>query len=276
MDLISAAAEGPLYNFHSHTQFCDGRAPMEEFARAAAEAGFRHYGFSPHSPVPIESPCNMAESDVTVYLAEVKRLREIYAPAGLHLYAGMEIDYLSDCWGPAHPYFRQLPLDYRIGSVHFIPSDSGMIDIDGSYANFKIKMERYFDGDIRHVVESFYRQSEAMIEAGGFDIIGHFDKIGHNAGHYREGIESESWYAALVDRLIDSIIASGLVVELNTKAWTDHGRMFPGRRWLHRLAEARVPVLVNSDAHFPALIDASRSEGLAMLREAGFDDPYSR
>lgn len=273
MDLIPLTFDSPLYNFHSHTQFCDGRAPMEAFAQAAFIAGFTHYGFSPHSPVPIESPCNMSADDVPVYLAEAERLRELYLDTPLKLYTAMEIDYLGEDWGPAHRYFRDLPLDYRIGSVHFIPSDSGMVDVDGSFKNFQVKMEKYFANDIRHVVETFYRQSTAMIEAGGFDIIGHFDKIGHNAGHFRDGIESEKWYENLVNDLIDLIIETGVTVELNTKAWADHRRMFPNRKWLRRLAESKVPILVNSDAHYPELINASRDLGFSMLRDAGFDIP---
>lgn len=265
IDLISLASEGNLYNFHSHTQFCDGRADMEQFVRAAISAGFRHYGFSPHSPVPIESPCNMDMMDVPVYFAEVERLRGLCQGTSLQLYAGMEIDYLGENWGPATPYFKRLPLDYRIGSVHFIPSDDGMIDVDGNFESFQDKMKRHFAGDIRHVVESFYRQSTNMIEAGGFDIIGHFDKIGHNAGHYRESIESEPWYESLINDLIDRIIDAGLIVEINTKAWEGHRRMFPSRKWLRRLTEADVPILVNSDAHYPELINASRDIALSWL-----------
>ena len=36
-----------LYNFHSHTQFCDGRAAMHDFVVAAIEQGFTDYGFRP-------------------------------------------------------------------------------------------------------------------------------------------------------------------------------------------------------------------------------------
>lgn len=274
MDLIRLTADSRLYNFHSHTQFCDGRATMEQFARAAVEARFAHYGFSPHSPLSIPSPCNMSVDDVKPYLDEVKRLQKIYADTPTQFYASMEIDYLNDEWGPAIDYFRNLPLDYRIGSVHFIPNQDGeFVDIDGSYSNFAIKMGRYFHDDIRYVVETFYNQSHKMIEAGGFDIIGHFDKIGHNAGHYRDGIESEAWYKSLVDGLIDHIIGSGLIVELNTKAWTDHHRMFPGERWLPALAKSGIGIVVNSDAHYTELINASRSDGFDMLERAGFHLP---
>lgn len=253
-----------LYNFHSHTQFCDGRADMAAFAEAAAESGFLHYGFSPHSPIPVQSPCNMSFERVEEYLKEFRRLRDEYA-GKLNLYCSMEIDYLGSDWGPSNPYFDTLPLDYRIGSVHFIPSAEGMVDVDGRFESFKGKMERFFANDIKAVVNSFYTQTNAMISAGGFNIIGHFDKIGHNADHFAPGIESQKWYEALVNDTIDNIIASGIAVEINTKALADHHRFFPVVKYWRRLIDSGVTIVVNSDAHYPELINAGRNEALEIL-----------
>ena len=47
------------YNLHAHSQFCDGRDTMEEIARGANEAGMKYLAFTPHSPLPIYSSCNM-------------------------------------------------------------------------------------------------------------------------------------------------------------------------------------------------------------------------
>lgn len=264
IDFKEITKDTHLYNFHSHTQFCDGRAAMAEFAQAAARSGFRHYGFSPHSPVPIQSPCNMSFEQVEEYLAEFRRLKSEYA-GELNLYCSMEIDYLGSEWGPSNPYFTSLPLDYRIGSVHFIPSSQGMIDVDGRFESFKGKMERYFDNDIEAVVRSFYAQTNDMISAGGFDIIGHFDKIGHNADHFLPGIESEKWYVNLVNDTIDNIIGSGVAVEINTKALADHHRFFPAPAYWKRLIDSGVTIVVNSDAHYPELINAGREEAIGML-----------
>ena len=267
MDFLATIADSELYNFHSHTQFCDGRASIEMFAREVVAQGFSHYGFSPHSPIPIESSCNMLKVDVPVYLEEVNRIKDEYGDKTI-FYASMEIDYLGKDWGSSHEYFQSLPLDYRIGSVHFIPSQKGeMIDIDGSFENFDRKMSRYFAGDIRYVVETFYAQSIEMVNAGGFDLIGHFDKIGNNASHYCPGIEDEPWFQQLVTELIDAIIAKKLTIEINTKAWDKHNRFFPHTRYWKRLIDAQVPIIINSAAHYPHLINANRSEAISLLKE---------
>lgn len=266
LNLKSLLGDSRRYTLHSHTEFCDGRAQMEAFAREASARHFTHYGFSPHSPVPIVSPCNMHRENVPRFFAEIDRIRRVHGSESVQFLASMEIDYLGGDWGPSHDYFQSLPLDYRIGSVHFIPSQQGdLIDIDGHFDSFSRKMTQHFHHDIRYVVETFYSRSIEMVDAGGFDIIGHLDKIGHNASHYSPGIENESWYCALADDLVDHIIESGITVELNTKAFREHGRFFPSPRLLQRLVNASVSIVVNSDAHVPALIDASRDEGFQLL-----------
>lgn len=268
IDFKQITATTNRYNFHSHTQFCDGHATMAQFAQAAVNAGFKHWGFTPHSPVPIDSPCNMRADKVAAYLDEVRRLNELYRDK-TQFYAAMEVDYLGDHWGPSHPFFTSLGLDYIIGSIHFIPTPSGeLVDVDGSPSSFMEKMERFFDNDIRYVVDTFFDASLAMIDKGGFDIIGHFDKIGRNATHHSPGIEDEKWYRERVNELIDSIVASGITVEINTKAHPDIGRFFPHQRYWKRLRDAGVTIVVDSDAHRTELIDASRHEALEMLCNA--------
>ncbi len=266
MDIPQLISGTRQYTLHSHTQFCDGKATMAAMAEAAVAAGMKIYGFTPHSPLCIPSPCNMKESDVESYLAEVQEIARSHAGTGCRFLAGMEIDYLNPEWGPATEYFQAMPLDFRIGSVHFIPDQSGeYVDIDGSFKNFRRKMSDHFHGDIEYVVETFFAQSRAMLAAGGFDILGHLDKIGQNASYYAPGIEDGIHYSTLADEYINLIIDSGITIELNTKARRQYGRFFPGVRYLPKLVKAGVHIAVNSDAHTPEGITASRDEAFAIL-----------
>ena len=208
IDFQKITRETDLYNLHTHTQYCDGHAPMEEFVTEAIAMGFTHLGFTPHSPVSVESPCNMTREQVSEYFDEINRLRSVYGDR-INLYTSMEIDYLSVGDGPADEYFRQLPLDFRIGSVHFIPAIDNpgeMVDIDGKFPAFKARMTKHFDCDIVYVVKTFFSQMMAMVEEGGFDIVGHMDKIGFNASQYLNGIDEEPWYDKLVIDLFENIM----------------------------------------------------------------------
>lgn len=66
------------------------------------------------------------------------------------------------------------------------------------------------------------------------------------------------------------------MVEINTKKYNACGVFFPNREHFGLLRELRIPVLVNSDAHRPELIDDGRHEAMAALREAGIREVIER
>lgn len=256
---------GNDYNLHSHTQFCDGRADMDTMARAAFESGLRLYGFSPHSPICVESGCNMTKESVAEYIGETDRLKELYENR-VRILTGMEIDFISEDFGPHIDYFYMLPLDYRIGSVHFIPSQDGMpIDIDGSYERFAKNMKNAFHDDLRYVVEKYFEQELIMIERGGFDILGHLDKVAANAARHDPAIEDQHWYMSLVRDTVEAAVSAGILIEINTKSYLRDGRFFPARQWWPVLKEKGATLLINSDAHYPDKIKSGRAEALTLL-----------
>ena len=244
-------------NLHSHTQFCDGRSTMEDMILAARAEGFTVWGFSPHAPIGIDSPCNMSEEDFEIYLAEVDKLRKKYPD--IEIKAGVEADYLGESDGPMK--FQGKGLDYIIGSVHFVANQEGVYyDIDGSPERFKQRLETVFGNDLDYVVKEFWKQTCDMMERGGLDIVGHIDKIAHNASTIRPLIEQESSYRQMVDKAIDLAIDKGLAVEINTKQLESAGRYYPHPRHWMKLVGAGVKMPVNSDAHHCDKTDA------------GFDD----
>lgn len=265
MDLREIIRSVTTYNFHAHTQWCDGHNTLEEIALAAADKGFTHFGFSPHSPVPVDSPCNMSEMNLPAYFDEIKRVRKLLEHR-MKVYCGVEIDYLGDYWGPSNPLFADERFDFSIGSVHFVPTQEGVpVDIDGRFDSFKMRMAENFHNDIRYVVGKYYEQSHLMLEKGGFTILGHFDKIAHNASCFMPGIEDQQWYKSMIGDYIDHIVESGVIVEINTKAREQYGRFFPHERYWERLIKAGVDIAVNSDAHYCDRVDASRAEAFALL-----------
>lgn len=267
IDLIRITRQSDLYNFHSHTQFCDGKANMQDFVEAAIEQHFTDYGFSPHSPIPVASSCNITQENVPKYIDEYHRLKSLYG-SKINLYLSFEIDYINENWGPSSAYFDTLPLDYRIGSVHFIPYGDTFVDVDGSFSRFKLNIEKYFDNDIRTVVDSFFSQSLKMIEQKGFDIIGHFDKIAHNANMFQPGIETEPWFAKHIQTMLEAIADSRLIVEINTKSYANFNRFFPNRQYFHKIKKMGIPVVINSDAHRPDKINSSRFEAMEAFKNS--------
>ncbi|MCD7914508.1 MAG: hypothetical protein LUG96_04135 [Tannerellaceae bacterium] len=60
------------------------------------------------------------------------------------------------------------------------------------------------------------------------------------------------------------------MVEINTKNMSRKKQTFPHLQFLPLLKELGIPVLVNSDCHFPGLVNDGRKEAFILLKEAGF------
>ena len=225
-----------LTNYHSHCLYCDGRANMEDFIRFAISEGFSSYGISSHAPLPFSTAWTMEWDRMDDYLSEFARLKGKYADK-IELAIGLEIDYLNEESHPAIPRFQELPLDYRIGSVHMLYSPQGkVVDIDTPADIFRQLIDAHFEGDLDYVVHLYYKNLLRMVELGGFDILGH-----------------------------------GYIVEINTKSYHDLGTFYPNERYFPLLKELGIRVQVNSDAHYPERINNSRAEALAALKKVGFD-----
>ena len=259
-----------LTNYHSHSLYCDGRAGMEDFVRFALSEGFTSYGFSSHAPLPFSTAWTMEWDRMNDYLAEFHRMKQKYTRR-IELYLGLEIDYLNEESNPSILRFRELPLDYRSGSVHMLYSPEGkIVDIDTPADLFRQLVDKHFDGDLDSVVRLYYKNLLRMVELGGFDIVGHADKMHYNASCYRPGLLDEPWYDALVRKYFTAIAEYGYIVEINTKSYHDLGTFYPNKRYFSFLKELGIRVQVNSDAHYPERINNGRAEALAALKKAGF------
>ena len=263
-----------LTNYHSHCSFCDGQAPAEEFVKSAISAGFTAYGVSSHAPLPFTTSWSLTKERVPDYLDELNRLKKRYADQ-IELYIGMEIDYLKGVQKPSDDYFQQLPLDYRIGSVHLLTADDGeIVDVDTNIEKFEKVLKLHFQGDLRRVIEQYYKASCELVEIGGFDFLGHADKISFNSEYLQPGITLQDWYQTLRKEFFQLVAEKGVKLEINTKSFLRRGCFFPDQRYFAEIRHLNIPVLVNSDAHFPDLITVGRREALALLLEHGFRSVY--
>ena len=60
------------------------------------------------------------------------------------------------------------------------------------------------------------------------------------------------------------------MVEVNTKNWTKKKELYPRVEYLSRMREMNIPVMVNSDCHYPDLVNDGRKEVFELLKQAGF------
>lgn len=260
-----------LSNYHSHTLFCDGRTAPEEFIKAAVAAGFQAFGFSAHAPLPFQTEWNMDIEKMDDYLAEINRLKQIYANE-LDIYVGLEIDYLNEEYNATTPLFRNLKLDYAISSIHFMtnPENGETMCVDGSFEEFQEGVARVFRNDLREAIRFFIRSSMKMIELGGFDIVGHVDKIQQNGSLMPQFDYHDPEYIALFRELFALIAEKERIVEINTKSLFPRGLLYPDATFLPILKEFNIPIHVNADSHHPTLITDGFDRTYALLQQVGF------
>ena len=261
-------------NFHSHCSFCDGRSHPENFVQFAIANGFRAYGFSSHSPLPFDTFWNMSKIDLPEYISEINRLKSKYSNE-IEIYLGMEIDYLDNTYNASIPFFQSLPLDYSLSAIHFLPCstphiEANMVCIDGSYRDFEEGLKAFFGGNIRQITEFYFESSMQMVEAGGFDIVAHIDKIYMNGSRHPDFDLQAGWYQRPFLKLLDLVAEKGLIVEINCKSKTSKGLTFPHISSYKELKKRNIPVIVNSDCHEPHLVNDGRQEAIALLKEAGY------
>lgn len=259
-----------LSNYHSHCLFCDGRSSMEDFVRFAIAKGVKKYGFSSHAPLPFDTFWNMKADDFPEYKAEFYRLKEKYT-GQIDLYIGLEMDFIPGVFDAGQTFYPTGDLDYLIGSVHYLDRlpDGAFMSIDGNFANFQHGLQTGYGGDVKALVKRYFEVSRAMVEKGGFQMVGHVDKIALNASKC-EGFDiRDKQYVNRVGDLFAVIRAKGMIVEINTKSLTGSGITYPDVQFFPLLRELRIPVTVNSDCHYPTNIIDGFAPAYKALQAAG-------
>ncbi|HPE87780.1 MAG: histidinol-phosphatase [Bacteroidales bacterium] len=260
-------------NFHTHSLYCDGKAPLEAFVRTALNHHFSVLGFSSHAPVPFSNGFAVAEDQLPVYCREVRALQEKYAEQ-IQIFLGLEADYIPGVTRSFSALRASCGLDYIIGSVHLVvnPDKKGLWFIDGPrVSTYDNGLKMLFDNDIRAAVGAYYTQIQQMIRAGAFEIIGHLDKIVMHNNH-RFFSTDAPWYTTLMTETLEQIRQQNLIVEVNPRG-RYKGRcsnLFPEEKWLPVIREMKIPVMLNSDAHHPDDLMKEYDYSLAAIRAAGF------
>ncbi|MDR2516696.1 MAG: histidinol-phosphatase [Spirochaetaceae bacterium] len=264
-----------LTSMHTHTEWCDGRGTVEDFCRAAVDRGFAAIGFSAHAPVEhagLSTAWHLPEKKIVPYLDAVREAKRRWA-GKLAVFAGLEVDYIEGRMGPAGGRYRRMGLDFVIGSVHYVPNPSGgeILAVDGPPDEFAVLLGTQYRGDAAALTRAYWTALSGMIQAGGFDILGHMDLIKVNNRDERYFSLSGAEYRALWRPLLPLLASGGFTVEVNTGG-LNRGRtnyVYPSGEILAALGDLRVPFVITSDAHEPGHLGGHYETARRVLLEAG-------
>jgi len=153
-----------LVDYHMHSILSDGKNTYEEMAMAAIDKGLEEVGFTDHLCLkPVD--WSMKQIDIPVMTSQISDLKEKLG-GRINIRFGIEVDYLPGYEDELHELISQIPVDYVIGSVHFI--DDWNFDTDQSLYGKWSNDELY---------EKYFTLVQEAAQSGLFDIIGHIDII---------------------------------------------------------------------------------------------------
>lgn len=249
-----------LGNFHTHTNFCDGKNSAEEIVLTAIDKGFASIGFSGHGYTSFDLSCCIKDMDG--YKNEIKILKEKYKDK-IQVYLGVEED--------AFEFTNRNEFDYIIGSLHYIKINDKYYSTDASYDCFK-ECLKVFNYDVLKLAESYYSAFCQYILKRKPDIVGHFDVI----TKYDEKDEmlflNNEEYLKISEKYLNQAIKSEAIFEVNTGAMARGHRSnpYPNENLLYILKKNNAKIILSSDSHSADSIDFKFKEIKKYLKDMGF------
>lgn len=262
-------------NYHSHFNLCDGKGQAFEYLERAVELGFSAYGFSAHAPLPFDNDWTMQQKDLNLYLSTIKDLKKEYGNR-VQVYTGLEIDYVPNVMGASSGQFKDMPLDFRIGSVHMIPSQHAEIplSLDGPIDEYLMLLEKEFGGSMEKFSAAYYKLLNEMMETQKFDILGHLDLIKKKNKNNKYFDESSMWYKKQILETLNLAAEKGVIIETNSGGVARGAtkEIYPSSWIIKECRQRNIPMMVNADSHHPDNINFHFNESFAVLKENGYSE----
>lgn len=254
-----------LSNFHTHTDFCDGKSTIDEIVLKAIEKGFDAIGFSGHAYTDFDNSYCM--QDTAGYIMEVRAASEKYKNK-IQVYLGTE----EDIFGEAD---RGL-YDYIIGSSHYVKKDGQFYDVDGSYETLKTCINA-FGGDTIAYAEAYFNTFCQYILRRKPDIVGHFDLLTKFDEKYEPLFLGDKRYEQVAEKYLKKALESDCIFELNSGAISRGTRKtpYPAENLLYVIKKEKGKVIINSDSHEKNTIDFHFAEMKKLLSDVGFEYVYT-
>ena len=242
-------------DYHIHSIYSDGRSAAEDYIAPALAAGLSEIGFSEHLTLFKDlEDWNMNPVNINSYINYIETIRK--STNKIKVKTGLEVDFFAGKEKEIHDFLSILPLDYIIGSVHYLGEKT--VDVGPEF---------YEGKSIDRLFESYFDSVCAAAASGLFDIIGHCDLI------RIYGFKPSTYQEPLYRKLAETMKKHNVAFEVNT-----NGRnrpladFYPDRKFLNIFREENVPVCVNSDAHMPSRVGQYFDEAYELLRYVGYSE----
>jgi histidinol-phosphatase (PHP family) len=245
-----------LADYHTHNALCHhAEGNPVDYVRSAQALGLGEIGISDHSPMPTEiDDWRMLLEDFPCYLELFAEARDAFSDYPVRL--GLEVDFLTG----HEPWIEKLAgmaeFDYLIGAVHYISPEW---DIDNPK-----HLSRWSQSDVTDVWQRYWDACTACVRSQLFDFYAHPD-LAKKFGHRPEG-DLRHFYEPAIQAAVDT----GAAFEINTAGrYKAIEEFYPAVPFLEMMAEAKLPVLISSDAHDPAHVGRDFAEAVELAKSVG-------
>jgi histidinol-phosphatase (PHP family) len=260
-------------SIHVHDSYSDGIGGPADFVLAAIDKNMEVLGFSAHSPIPLENEWSMKLDDLGPYVTEVLGLKEKYKKQ-LKIYLGLELDYIEGMDVPSYMGLDRLPLDYYIGSVHYVFSKklNAYLTVDPDSRSFAYLLKYGFEGSAPELVKKYYENIRSMIDAYSPSVVAHLDIIMKNNIDGRHFSEKESFYTDEVEKTLELIALKGALVEINTGGMSRGFTKipYPSEHVLRKCRDKNIGIILSSDAHSPHMLTHGYEAALNHVISCGY------
>jgi len=233
---------------------------LEQFLRRAGEAGVAELGIAEHLYMFREARhiSRRAAGDESRerHLAEYLELMERSRQKGWPVLFGLEVDYFPGKEDETNYLLRSLPLDFAIGSLHWL----------GDWP-FDWDKQSWHGRDVAEVYRRYYDVLGQAAETGLFDILGHPGNIAFY-GHY----PPEDELASVERDFLQRLKGQDVCIEINSGGFLRPvGQYFPRPQVIEAVVAAGFAITTSSDAHRPEQVGHRLRETYDMLRYHGVE-----
>ncbi|MDY3112957.1 MAG: histidinol-phosphatase [Helicobacter sp.] len=240
-------------DLHNHTSLCNhASGSMEEYVLRAIECGISIFGFSCHNPMKFDKKYRMDSKDLPFYLNEILRLKEKYK-GQIEILSALEIDYLPPFM---ENYLFTLPLDYRIGAVHFLG--------EWGFDNPEFIRE-YAKRDINDCWVEYLKATESLANSGKFEILAHMDLLKIFNFRPTKDLRRE------IESSLKAVKKANMCVEINAAGLRKEVKeQYPSKEILEMCYSFEIPITFSSDAHALEQIDFKSDITHKIAKEVGY------
>lgn len=251
-----------LCDIHTHSLYSfDGRDTVDALCRAAIARGVKVLAITDHAEALTGVPLNFKERERQLrQLQAVERAQEDYR-GKLRILRACELGQPHMNPAYAQAFKTQFHFDYIIGSLHFFSGNVDLYDL------------RYTRENVRGRLATYFEDTLAMLEYGGFQSLGHLDYIMRLLQNCFDGSPTYRGYEAWIDPILESAAKQRMALEVNTSGLRKWMQALTMEVWvLRRFRELGGQyVTIGSDAHAAEDVGCGFSEACALLRRSGFD-----